>query len=234
MTSCLFQVGVTSYALEDPARVEGQQKSREALSGQRPGRVSSVPRKINKWLAGRRKGQRGFGLQLVSGQFEFVHDLADDSLWLVNASQLRCMRTEASAEDRPMASRRTSTSVTSTRTSSPMSFLQEKQKLDEMKRHYDRTTTMEKSRGALMHVDTMMGTLSFSLSERDVLSGMSELPQDLVKYTEAHGFMKRFYKDELFPCAESAANRSSSQTKAVGLSTWFQRWVKAHRKSLRG
>merc|ERR1712232_724469 len=29
-------------------------------------RVSAVPQKINEWLAGRRKGQSGFGLQLIS------------------------------------------------------------------------------------------------------------------------------------------------------------------------
>jgi NACalpha-BTF3-like transcription factor len=51
--------------------------------------VSAVPRRINERLATLERGQVGAGLQLESGQFEFVYDKSDGALWLVNASRMR-------------------------------------------------------------------------------------------------------------------------------------------------
>lgn len=78
----------------------GQSTSHEL--GDEGSRVAAVPRQISATLAGRRKGEVGAGIELMSGQSEFVQEEADGPLWLVNASRLCCVRSLPSedAEER--------------------------------------------------------------------------------------------------------------------------------------
>merc|ERR1711948_93594 len=70
-------------------------------SGREAARVSAVPRKINQYLAKQieKKESGQYYLELVSGQLEFVLDDADNTLWLANASRLKCEQRKIEDED---------------------------------------------------------------------------------------------------------------------------------------
>merc|ERR1740129_1132501 len=72
-------------------------------------RVAAVPRRINSCLAAAPRGKCGAGRSVISGQFEFAHDEADNTLWLLHTCHLLCERRTLPDEEEAPGRRRTVT-----------------------------------------------------------------------------------------------------------------------------
>merc|ERR1712217_258745 len=174
-------------------------------------RVSAVPRKINKHLFEQRKGQHY--LELVSGQLEFVLDDADGTLWLANASRLRCERRRLEEED-------------SGPEAEEVKYFEEEEFAQLMKAHDVRFEAMKKRFVSMDQTSPKVkGVPTFQLSAADRLQGNS-VPEDLPKFYEAEYDMSAYYKEMIEPSVQKRDRQAGEDGRAVGLQCWFLRWVR--------
>mmetsp|Transcript_75584 Transcript_75584/g.179603 ORF Transcript_75584/g.179603 Transcript_75584/m.179603 type:complete len:615 (-) Transcript_75584:104-1948(-) len=206
---------VAGFSALEPNQASGVASSNEA------NRVAAVPQRINAKLAQRKRGEVGAGIEIVSGQLEFVLDEADGTLWLVNASKLRCARrAEEKAEDQGLQSEDEGIRY----------FVEEE--FDSLMRTQEVRFENMKKRFNMSGPPGGM-TASPSMSAADRLAGVT-VPDELNKYCEAEEEMLRYYDEEVkpevfrrLPQFTHVDGTAVQSQRAVGLSVWFRRWVVA-------
>merc|ERR1712113_17783 len=163
---------------------------------------------MGKHLFASRKGNHY--LELVSGQLEFVLDDADGTLWLANASKLRCERRKLEEED-----------------SGPeideVKYFEEEEFAEFMRKQDARFESMKKRFVSMDPTSPKVrGVPAFHLSAADRLQG-NTVPEDLPKYYEAGYEMDLHYKEVVEPGATKKERPPGEDGRAVGLQIWFRR-----------
>jgi len=198
-------------------------------SSEASARVAAVPKKINACLAERKKGQAGAGFELVSGQFEFVHDEADGTLWLVNATRLYCRRLQPKQEDTGPEEEE-------------VRYFEEEEFAALMSKQTDYFIGLKKrfGGGPLKEDPTNPGLGSpgldcprspIQLNAQDRLAGI-KVPGELYKFYQAEEGMLRYYTEDVkTEVQKDSVKRRTKEMweksggRAVGLTVWFHRWV---------
>mmetsp|Transcript_97363 Transcript_97363/g.275200 ORF Transcript_97363/g.275200 Transcript_97363/m.275200 type:complete len:671 (+) Transcript_97363:149-2161(+) len=153
----------------------GKKDARAALQASR---VAIVLKKLNEFLRMRH------GLELVSGQFEFVFDEVDATLWLVNASRLICKKSERRKE------------VQVAKVEEERLF-DEEEFSDNLKKTEARLADLKWRFGrSIGSRDQSEATSPAVLHAADRVAG-NRVPEDFTKYYEAKARMNRFFQDEV-------------------------------------
>lgn len=197
---------------QEPVPLGGLQPGQDPVPRDEASRVAAVPRKVNEHLLRCKKGQ--YYLSLVSGQFEFVLDEADGTLWLVNASKLVIERRQEAKKKDPK--------VEEVRYFEEEEFAQLMREEDlrlsqNMKRFVNQDPATPKSPD---------GMPTFTLNAADRLANV-RVPQALYTFYAAEHEMLRYYKEEVLPVAEKKPGSSDGRGKAVSLHSWFRWWARA-------
>ncbi|CAE8700177.1 unnamed protein product, partial [Polarella glacialis] len=222
---------------QEPVPVGGRGKIRPPLAGAAWGdvlvkeaeaqRLASVPKRFNEVLAQQRREaaaagsrQASRGMELVSGQLEFVLDEADGALWLVNATRLRC-RYLPEAADQEVGGTREEEEV--------MKFFEEDEFAAQMKDHEVSMSRLKKRFGGDPGVACGgRGALAITVSDADRFAGV-KAPSHLVNYYDEEEKMLRYYVDEVRALTIPREKKWVEGTRAVGLACWFRRWVRGVR-----
>jgi len=185
---------------------EGPQSREEAA------RVAAVPRKVNEYLLRCKKGQ--FYLSLVSGQFEFVLDEADGTLWLVNASRLVIERRQEPKQKDPKVAE--------------VKYFEEEE-FTQLLREEDLRLTQNIKRFVNTDPATPKspdGMPTFTLNAADRLRGV-RVPEELMTFYAAEHEMVRYYKEEVVRMMERAEGVSTDSGRSVSLPAFFRFWARA-------
>lgn len=186
------------------------QKSAESEAA----RLAAVPKRLNDHL---RSKSRRVGMEIVQGQFEFVLDEADGTLWLANASNLRCrFLPKSSSEDKNGANSEEEV----------VRFFEEEEFEEELRDTEKKMEQLRKRFGGdpgVAHGGT--GVSGITVSASDQLAGV-RVPNNLVRFYQEEEKMLRYYEDEVRVLALRPL-KPLAEGRAVGLGCWFRRWVKS-------
>mmetsp|Transcript_33721 Transcript_33721/g.61060 ORF Transcript_33721/g.61060 Transcript_33721/m.61060 type:complete len:634 (+) Transcript_33721:44-1945(+) len=179
-------------------------------------RLAAVVHRVNKHLSERAEKMKRQGLQIMSGQFEFVLDEADGMLWLVNASNIIVKYTKAEADEKG-----------STDGEDVIKLFEEDEFDEELREQENSMQQLKKRFGGdpgVAHGGT--GAAGIAVSASDQLAGVT-VPPNLVRYYEEEEKMLNYYKDEVIVMAMMREKPVIGGPRAVGLGCWFRRWTKA-------
>lgn len=197
------------------ARIELRTTSRYAQQAESEvARMAAVPKALNNFL---RSKARRVRMEIVKGLFEFVLDEGDGTLWLANASKLRCRFLPRGAnEDGTMDVR-----------PPEVLFFEEEDFEEEMRETESVIEYLKKRFGGDPGVAKGgSGVRGIELSPSDQLAGV-RVPSNLVQFYEEEEKMWRYYEDEVRIMALRRERLPQHENKAVGMGCWFRRWVKA-------
>jgi len=172
---------------QEPVPRGGLQRGQQGQERDEAARVAAVPRKLNEQLMRCKKGQ--FYLSLVSGQFEFVLDEADGTLWLVNASKLVIERRQEANKKDPKVEQ--------------VRYFEEEE-FAALMREEDLRLTQNVKRFVNQDPSAPKspeGLPTFALNAADRLGGI-RVPQELFTFYAAKHEMMRYYKEEVIPMME--------------------------------
>mmetsp|Transcript_7977 Transcript_7977/g.18503 ORF Transcript_7977/g.18503 Transcript_7977/m.18503 type:complete len:619 (+) Transcript_7977:62-1918(+) len=186
------------------------QKSNESEAA----RLAAVPKRLNEYL---RSKTRRVGMEIVQGQFEFVLDEADGTLWLANASNLRCrFLPKSSSDDKDGHA-----------ADDVVRFFEEEEFEEELQETEASMEKLKKRFGGdpgVAHGGT--GVAGISVSASDQLAGI-RVPSNLVRFYEEEEKMLRYYEDGIRVMLLRREKPLTEGSRAVGLGCWFRRWVRA-------
>lgn len=188
--------------------VEGSEESEAA-------RLKAVPKRINQLLAECNQGEVGYGLELISGQLEFVLDEADGTLWLVNAEKLRCRIRPPNDDELERV-----LNEDERRLFEEDEFTTQLQEgaaeMEKLKRRFG---------GDLGVAHGGIGVASLTVSASDKLAGV-KVPQGLLDFYEEEERMFHYYEEEIKAPAMKREKKREPGMQAVGLQAWFSRWAR--------
>ncbi|CAK9013806.1 Alpha/beta hydrolase domain-containing protein 17C [Durusdinium trenchii] len=177
-------------------------------------RMAAVPKALNEFLKSKARRVR---MEIVKGLFEFVLDEGDSTLWLANASKLRCRFLPKTAQD----------GVHDETLKSEVLFFEEEDFEEEMRETESVIEYLKKRFGGDPGVASGgNGVRGIEVSASDQLAGVG-VPSNLVNFYEEEEKMLRYYEDEVRIMALRRERLPQHESKAVGLGCWFRRWVKA-------
>ncbi|CAK9013763.1 Alpha/beta hydrolase domain-containing protein 17C [Durusdinium trenchii] len=194
-------------------------------------RMAAVPKALNEFLKSKAGAERRDELdelararrvrmEIVKGLFEplgFVLDEGDSTLWLANASKLRCRFLPKTAQD----------GVHDETLKSEVLFFEEEDFEEEMRETESVIEYLKKRFGGDPGVASGgNGVRGIEVSASDQLAGVG-VPSNLVNFYEEEEKMLRYYEDEVRIMALRRERLPQHESKAVGLGCWFRRWVKA-------
>lgn len=160
--------------------------------------------------------------QRLNGQLRYVLDEAEGTLWLANASNLRCRFLHVRMEEEEKAA-----------ASEEARFFEEEDFEEEMRQTESIIESLKKRFGGdpgVAHGGN--GVDGISVSASDQLAGV-RVPSNLVNFYQEEAKMLRYYEDEVRIMALRKERAPQHESKAVGLGCWFRRWVKAVKKPRR-
>merc|ERR1719343_2012028 len=197
-------------------------------------RVAAVPKKINMLLAERKRGQTGAGFELVSGQFEFVHDQADGTLWMVNATRLFARRTRPKQEDN--GPEEEEVRYFEEEDFAALIASQESHFEELMKKYGGGHAKDDPANPGVPLPPGNRARTPIKLKDQDRLAG-KRVPPELYKFIQAEDEMIRYYQEDVQVqvLRESMKSRTKALWekaggRAVGLHVWFHRWVRGCNK----
>eukprot|EP00747_Dinoflagellata_sp_TGD_P216054 gnl/TRDRNA2_/TRDRNA2_88661_c1_seq2.p1 gnl/TRDRNA2_/TRDRNA2_88661_c1~~gnl/TRDRNA2_/TRDRNA2_88661_c1_seq2.p1 ORF type:complete len:600 (+),score=95.45 gnl/TRDRNA2_/TRDRNA2_88661_c1_seq2:239-1801(+) len=216
----------------DQQRTMAVPRHEESREGQR---VAAVPRKISSALVARRKGEVGAGIELVSGQLEFVQEEGKDgTLWLVNASRLECQRVVAT-EDEEAHTPSPREEIRYFREEQFENELDDHEELLEKLRMHFKRRAPTQTAAASEDTSSPAQTVGNAGASPQVTKGTGNLkmpehkmPEPLSKFYEAEHRMLEFYDQEIRGGGRSYIKEKIAITGplAVGLACWWRRWVR--------
>mgnify|MGYP002804065722 FL=1 len=197
------------------ARIELRTMTRYAQQAESEvARMAAVPKALNTFL---RSKARRVRMEIVKGLFEFVLDEGDGTLWLANASKLRCRFLPKGANEDGTVNERPPEVL----------FFEEEDFEDEMRETEGVIEYLKKRFGGDPGVAKGgSGVRGIEISASDQLAGI-RVPTRLVNFYEEEEKMLRYYEDEVRIMALRRERLPHQQNKAVGMGCWFRRWVKA-------
>jgi len=178
-------------------------------------RLAMVVNRMNQHLAERAEKMKRQGLQMISGQFEFVLDEADGMLWLVNANNIIVKYTKKEEDEKGSTD------------GEEVKFFEEDE-FDEELRDQELSMQQLKKRfgGDPGVAHGGAGAAGIAVSASDRLAGVT-VPTNLVKYYEEEEKMLHYYEQEVRVMAMRREKPVGAGPRAVGLGCWFRRWTKA-------